>query len=49
VWGGRSGNEHQANGGVSLEAQRAKLDAYALAMDLERVAIEEDAELRVGG
>jgi site-specific DNA recombinase len=41
----RVSTEHQADGGVSLEAQRAKLAAYALAMDLELVAIEEDAGL----
>ena len=33
----------QADGGVSLEAQREKLNAYALALDLELVAIVEDA------
>lgn len=33
----------QADGGVSLEAQREKLKAYALALDLELVAIVEDA------
>jgi len=41
----RVSTEQQADGGVSLEAQRAKLAAYALAMDLELVAIEEDAGL----
>lgn len=33
----------QADEGVSLEAQRAKVTAYALAMDLDLVAIIEDA------
>lgn len=33
----------QAEEGVSLPAQRAKLEAYALAMDLDLVAIHEDA------
>ena len=41
----RVSTEHQADGGASLGAQRAKLAAYALAMDLELVAIEEDAGL----
>jgi DNA invertase Pin-like site-specific DNA recombinase len=41
----RVSTEQQADGGVSLEAQRAKLEAYALAMDLELVGIEEDAGL----
>jgi site-specific DNA recombinase len=41
----RVSTENQADGGVSLDAQRAKLEAYALAMDLELVAIEEDAGL----
>jgi DNA invertase Pin-like site-specific DNA recombinase len=41
----RVSTEHQADGGVSLVAQRAKLEAYALAMDLELVGIEEDAGL----
>lgn len=39
----RVSTEHQADGGVSLEAQRAKLEAYALALDLDLVAIVEDA------
>ena len=41
----RVSTEQQADGGVSLDAQRAKLEAYAVAMDLELVAIEEDAGL----
>jgi site-specific DNA recombinase len=41
----RVSTEHQSDGGVSLEAQRTKLEAYALALDLELVAIEEDAGL----
>jgi DNA invertase Pin-like site-specific DNA recombinase len=39
----RVSTEQQADGGVSLEAQRAKLAAYALACDLELVAVEVDA------
>ena len=39
----RVSSEQQVEEGVSLEAQRAKLRAYALAMDLTLVAIEEDA------
>src|SRR5262245_9972971 len=39
----RVSSEQQADSGVSLEAQRAKLEAYALAMELELVAIEVDA------
>lgn len=39
----RVSTEHQAGEGVSLEAQRAKLEAYALAMDLELVAVEAEA------
>lgn len=31
----RVSTEHQADGGVSLDAQRAELAAYAVAMDLE--------------
>jgi len=34
---------HQADSGVSLDAQRAKLEAYAVCMDLELVSIEVDA------
>jgi DNA invertase Pin-like site-specific DNA recombinase len=41
----RVSTEGQADGGVSLEAQRAKLAAYAVAMDLELVAVEVDAGL----
>jgi len=33
----------QVEGGVSLDAQRAKLEAYAVAMELDLVAIEVDA------
>lgn len=40
----RVSTEQQADG-VSLEAQRAKLEAYAVAMDLELVAIHVDAGL----
>ncbi len=39
----RVSTDAQAEGGVSLDAQRAKLEAYALALDLELVAIEVDA------
>lgn len=39
----RVSTEKQADSGVSLEAQRAKLEAYALALDLDLVAIVEDA------
>ena len=39
----RVSTEGQADGGVSLDAQRAKLSAYAIAMDLDLVAIVEDA------
>ncbi|MGO8996739.1 MAG: recombinase family protein [Polyangiaceae bacterium] len=39
----RVSTEGQADGGVSLDAQRAKLAAYATAMDLELVAVEVDA------
>ncbi len=39
----RVSTEQQADGGVSLDAQREKLRAYAVAMDLELVAILEDA------
>ncbi|HZO12106.1 MAG TPA: recombinase family protein [Polyangiaceae bacterium] len=39
----RVSTEQQADGGVSLEAQRAKLAAYAVACDLELVAVEVDA------
>jgi DNA invertase Pin-like site-specific DNA recombinase len=41
----RVSTEGQADGGVSLDAQRAKLEAYALALDLELIAIEVDAGL----
>lgn len=41
----RVSTENQADGGVSLDAQRAKLEAYAMAMDLDLVGIEEDAGL----
>jgi len=41
----RVSTEGQADGGVSLEAQRAKLTAYAVAMDLELVAVHVDAGL----
>lgn len=39
----RVSTQGQADGGVSIEAQRAKLAAYAAAMDLELVAIIDDA------
>lgn len=39
----RVSSREQADEGVSLGAQRAKLQAYAVAMDLELVALEEDA------
>ena len=39
----RVSTEGQAEGGVSLDAQRAKLEAYCTAMDLELVAVEVDA------
>lgn len=39
----RVSTEQQADGGVSLDAQRAKLTAYAVALDLDLVAIVEDA------
>ncbi len=39
----RVSTEDQAREGVSLAAQRAKLEAYAVAMDLELVAVREDA------
>lgn len=39
----RVSTEGQADAGISLDAQRAKLKAYAEAMDLDLVSIEEDA------
>jgi site-specific DNA recombinase len=39
----RVSTEGQADSGVSLEAQRAKLNAYAVAMDLDLVAVLVDA------
>lgn len=41
----RVSTEHQATDGVSLDAQQARLEAYAVAMDLDLVAIEVDAGL----
>ncbi len=41
----RVSTEDQAREGVSLAAQRAKLEAYAVAMDLELAAVREDAGL----
>lgn len=41
----RVSTEGQADSGISLEAQRSKLTAYAEAMDLKLIAIEEDAGL----
>lgn len=39
----RVSSEGQAEDGVSLAAQRARVEAYALAMDLDLVGVEEDA------
>lgn len=39
----RVSTDQQADGGVSLEAQREKLKAYAVALDLDLIAIIEDA------
>lgn len=39
----RVSTETQAQDGVSLDAQRAKLEAFALAMDMELVGIKADA------
>ncbi|HET9959637.1 MAG TPA: recombinase family protein, partial [Polyangiaceae bacterium] len=39
----RVSTEQQADGGVSLQAQRDKLHAYAVAMDLDLVGVLEDA------
>ena len=41
----RVSTEQQAGEGVSLDAQRIKLQAYAVAMDLELVDVFEDAGL----
>ena len=41
----RVSTDKQADEGVSLSAQRAKIEAYCLAMDLDLVAIVEDAGL----
>ena len=41
----RVSTEQQATEGISLEAQRTKLTAYATALDLELVAVFEDAGL----
>jgi site-specific DNA recombinase len=41
----RVSSKEQVDEGVSLAAQRAKLQAYAIAMDLQLVGIEEDAGL----
>jgi site-specific DNA recombinase len=41
----RVSTELQAEEGVSLEAQRAKLEAFAIAADLELVAVHQDAGL----
>ena len=38
----RVSTDKQADSGVSLDAQRAKIEAYAIALDLELVAIIED-------
>lgn len=39
----RVSSEQQVEDGISLDAQRARLNAYAIAMELELVAIEADA------
>lgn len=39
----RVSSEGQAEEGVSLAAQRARVEAYALAMDLDLIGVEEDA------
>jgi DNA invertase Pin-like site-specific DNA recombinase len=39
----RVSSREQAEDGISLAAQRAKIQAYAVAMDLDLIAIEEDA------
>ena len=39
----RVSTEEQANSGVSLDAQKAKLQAYAALYEIELVAIEVDA------
>ncbi len=39
----RVSTEEQANSGVSLDAQKAKLEAYAALYDIELVGIEVDA------
>lgn len=41
----RVSTEQQAGEGVSLDAQKARLEAYALAMELDLVAVFEDAGL----
>jgi site-specific DNA recombinase len=41
----RVSTEQQAGEGVSLDAQRTKLHAYAVAMDLDLIAVFEDAGL----
>lgn len=41
----RVSSKEQVEDGVSLAAQRARVEAYALAMDLELVGVEEDAGL----
>ena len=41
----RVSTEGQADGGVSLDAQRAKLAAYCTALDLDLIAVEVDAGL----
>ncbi len=41
----RVSTDHQADEGVSLDAQRTKLNAYALALDLQLVDICEDRGL----
>lgn len=41
----RVSTEGQADGGVSLDAQRSKLEAYAFACDLDLVIVEVDAGL----
>jgi DNA invertase Pin-like site-specific DNA recombinase len=39
----RVSTDSQADGGISLAAQRTKLEAYAVAMDLDLVEVCEDA------
>ncbi|MEZ4444554.1 MAG: recombinase family protein [Polyangiaceae bacterium] len=45
----RVSTAQQADGGVSLDAQRAKLEAYAVALDLDLVRVEVDAGVSAKG